>query len=67
MEESKAKRVKAPTPSSSTNPPKSEEQELWEKEERILNNPGISNWRKNKIHKERKKRSKGDDNLTKTY
>jgi Tfp pilus assembly protein PilO len=67
MEESKAKRVKAPTSSSSTNPPKSEEQELWEREERILNNPGISNWRKNKISKERKKRSKDDDNLTKTY
>jgi Tfp pilus assembly protein PilO len=67
MEESKAKRVKAPTSSSSTNPPKSKEQELWEKEERILNNPGISNWRKKVISKERIKRSKDDDDLTKIY
>ena len=67
MEESKAKRVKAPTPSSSTNPPKSKEQEIWEKEERILNNPGISNWRKAKVQKEREKRSKDNDDLTKTY
>ncbi len=67
MEESKAKRVKAPTSSSSTNPPKSKEQELWEKEERILNNPGISNWRKKVISKERMKRSKDDDDLTKIY
>jgi hypothetical protein len=67
MEESKAERVKAPTPSSSTNPPKSEEQKIWEKEEKLLNTTSISAWRKNKIKKEREKRKKDNDDLTKTY
>ncbi len=59
QEESKAKRVKAPTPISS---PK----DLKEKEDKILQTPGISAWRKNKIIKERKKRE-DDDDLKKTY
>jgi hypothetical protein len=73
-EESKAERVKAPTPSSPTIPEKTEEELLWEKEEQLLNTTSISAWRKNKIKKSREKikkeredRGKDNDDLTKTY
>jgi len=64
IEESKAKRVEAPTQTSSSF---SEEQIQWEREEKILSDPGVSNWRKNKVRKEREKRSKDNDDLTKIY